>query len=153
VSYDSKADTLEHIFSVMGFLEAFSHEIQVRGLEHDTSKLKSPEKEAFDEFTPLLKSLTYGSAEYRETLRKMKPAIEHHYKNNTHHPEHYGEDGIRGMSLIDLIEMLCDWKAAGQRHTDDKGLIHSIEVNQKRFGYSDELKQILLNTAAEILGD
>lgn len=53
--------------------------------------------------------------------------------------------GIRGMSLFDLIEMLCDWKAATLRHNDGN-IRRSIELNQKRFGYSDELKQILLNT-------
>ena len=49
------------------------------------------------------------------------------------------------MNLIDVIEMLCDWKAATMRHADGD-IKKSIEINQKRFGYSDELKAILLNT-------
>lgn len=53
--------------------------------------------------------------------------------------------GIRGMSLLDVLEMLCDWKAATLRHKDGD-ILRSIEHNQKRFGYSDDLKQILLNT-------
>lgn len=55
------------------------------------------------------------------------------------------DKGILGMSLVDLIEMLCDWKAATLRHND--GCIRkSIDINQKRFGYSDELRAIFLNT-------
>ena len=49
------------------------------------------------------------------------------------------------MNLVDLIEMICDWKAASERHADGD-IYKSIEINQKRFGYSDELKQILKNT-------
>ena len=74
----------------------------------------------------------------------MKPALDHHYAVNSHHPEFYA-DGIRGMSLLDITEMLCDWKAAALRHADGN-ILKSIEINQKRFGYSDELKQILFNT-------
>jgi hypothetical protein len=76
---------------------------------------------------------------------RLKP-----YKGVTaiHHPEHYS-NGIQGMSLLDVIEMLCDWKAATMRHADGD-LSKSIEINQKRFGYSDELKSILINTAIEL---
>ena len=49
------------------------------------------------------------------------------------------------MNLVSILEMLCDWKAATLRYAD--GDIHkSIELNQKRFGYSDEFKQVFLNT-------
>ena len=49
------------------------------------------------------------------------------------------------MNLLDIIEMLCDWKAATKRHNNGN-IIKSIEQNQKRFRYSNELKQIFLNT-------
>jgi hypothetical protein len=79
----------------------------------------------------------------------MKPALERHYSKNSHHPEHH-EDGIKAMNLIDLIEMLADWKAATQRNKDGN-IFASIEKNQERFGYSDELKQIFVNTVKEFL--
>lgn len=147
--YDSRPDTLSHIARVGDLLGGIILELSARANEHDASKLVSPEREAFDEATPKLATLTYGSDEYRATLRGMKPTLIHHYANNSHHPEHHA-DGIRGMSLLDLIEMLCDWKAAGERHADNPGLAHSIEINQARFGYSDELKSILLSTVAAI---
>ena len=74
----------------------------------------------------------------------MKPALDSHYADNPHHPEHY-DNGIKDMDLVDLIEMICDWKSATLRHNDGD-IYKSIELNQKRFGYSDELKQIFKNT-------
>ena len=61
-----------------------------------------------------------------------------------HHPNYY-DDGIKGMDLVDIMEMVCDWKAASMRHNDGD-IDKSLEINQKRFGYSDELKQIMKNT-------
>ena len=49
------------------------------------------------------------------------------------------------MSLIDLLEMLCDWSAATKRH-DDGDILKSIEKNKTRFGLTDQLAQILRNT-------
>jgi len=75
-------------------------------------------------------------------------ALKHHYENNSHHPEHY-PNGINGMSLLDLIEMLADWKAAGMRHADGD-MQKSLEINKKRFGMSDQLAEIFQNTIKEL---
>src|SRR5690625_2942452 len=120
-----------------------------RSLDHDASKLKSPELEIFTEYTPKLKSSTYGSDEYKGFLKEMKVGLDHHYAKNSHHPEHY-TNGIRGMDLLDIIEMVCDWKAATMRH-DDGDIMKSIEINQKRFGMSDELTSIIRNTVKRYL--
>lgn len=147
---DSRIDTYQHIQTVQRFMDRIISNLMYRQREHDQSKLVSPEKEVFDEYTPKLATSTYGSDEYKSFLAAMKPALDHHYSVNSHHPEYY-ENGIKGMSLLDLVEMLCDWKAATMRHND--GCIRrSIEINQQRFGYSDELKQIFLNTLDEIEG-
>lgn len=148
MKYDSRPDTEAHIKTVQRYMERATAMLVRRSVDHDQSKLESPEREVFDEMTPKLAASTYGSDEYKGFLAAMKPALDHHYANNSHHPEHY-PDGIRGMSLLDVLEMLCDWKAATMRHNDGD-LRKSIEINQKRFGYSDELKRILLNTALEL---
>lgn len=147
MTYDSRPETYKHIHQVQERLANVILDLTTRMIKHDLSKLESPEKEVFDEFTPKLTGITYGSDEYRACLAKMRPAIEHHNAHNRHHPEHFGELGIRGMNLIDLVEMLCDWKAATLRHNDGD-ILRSIEINQARFGYSDDLKQIMLNTVA-----
>ena len=50
------------------------------------------------------------------------------------------------MTLIDIIEMFCDWKASTLRHNDGN-LLKSIEVNAERFNMDGQLTAILMNTA------
>lgn len=142
--YDSTADTTEHIRQVQLRLTNIIAALSERGWNHDNSKLEAPEKEAYDALTPRLAGLTYGSEEYRATLREMRPAIEHHYAHNSHHPEHY-DRGIAGMNLLDLVEMFCDWKAASLRHKDGD-FAASLQINKERFGISDQLMAILENS-------
>ena len=150
---DQRPKTREHIYQVKSLLTDVVSELVVRAKSHDQSKLESPEREIFDEYTPKLKETTYGSDEYKGYLKEMKVALDHHYANNRHHPEYFTPlvahlnviNETFAMNLIDVIEMLCDWKAATMRHADGD-IKKSIEINQKRFGYSDELKAILLNT-------
>ena len=146
--YDSTMDTAQHIAVVRKYMQRAREELAVRALVHDDSKLRDPEKSIFDEVTPKLKMMTYGSDEYKQSLKDMKPALDHHYKKNSHHPEHY-EKGIYGMSLLDLIEMLCDWKAASERHADGD-MMRSLELNKDRFFISDGLYEILVNTSREL---
>lgn len=147
---DSTEKTLEHIVSVQKKLRLFIDELELRAGEHDQSKLEEPEKSIFDIYTPKLRNTTYGSEEYKQYLKEMGKALEHHYQNNKHHPEHF-DNGINQMNLVDIVEMLCDWLAATERHADGN-IITSIEKNQERFGYNDDLKNILLNTVRGIFG-
>lgn len=57
--------------------------------------------------------------------------------------------GLDGMDLLDVLEMLCDWKAAGERHADGS-LAKSLEVNRERFGISPQLEKIMRNTAVSL---
>ena len=141
---DQTTKTIEHIINVRKYMSFTRDELIDRSVKHDQSKLESPEKEIFDEYTPKLSQVTYGSDEYKGYLKEMKIALDHHYLANRHHPEHF-ENGVNDMNLIDLIEMLCDWKAATLRH-EDGDINKSIEYNRKRFDISDQLTKILLNT-------
>ena len=142
--YDSKSDTIKHKVTVLKYGNILIHNLQTKIKSHDNSKLEDPEKSVFDKVTPALKTLTYGSEEYKAQLKEMDVALKHHYDMNPHHPEHY-KNGIKDMDLVDICEMICDWKAASERHNDGD-IMKSIEINQERFGYSDELKSILKNT-------
>ena len=145
MKYDSKKDTLAHIEKVQEFIGRFNSELNERGINHDSSKLSEEEKPYFDIYTPKLKDCTFGSDEYKNYLKELDVALRHHYRHNSHHPE-FHRNGIKDMSLVDIVEMLCDWKSATLRH-DNGDLIRSIEINQDRFKYSNELKQIMLNEA------
>jgi len=144
--YDSLKDTVDHINNVRSKLNKVIQDLLERMVNHDRTKTESPEKEGFDEFTPLLADTEYGSDRYWETLDAMEPVTSHHYAHNPHHPQYY-RDGIGGMNLMDLMEMLADWKSASERHASGN-LEKSIDINAERFGISEQLKQILLNTAS-----
>jgi hypothetical protein len=145
--YDSRVDNLLHIIEVQRNMRLVVEQLLERLVEHDQSKLVPPERELFDIYTGRLQGLNVGTPAYEENRRMMGPALAHHYRCNSHHPEHY-PNGILGMSLLDLIEMLCDWKASCMRSQTPRDVRQSIEELQSRFKYSDELKQIFLNTVA-----
>ena len=142
---ECQVETMKHIENVRKYIKVCTDELTERGIEHDRLKMESPEVEVFAEYTPKLADSTYGSEEYKEFLKGMSVAVEHHYANYRHHPEHF-ENGMMDMTLVDIMELLCDWKASTLRHKDGN-LLRSIEINQERFGYDDQLKQLLVNTA------
>lgn len=143
--YDSREDTEAHITSVARHLILLVGELYKRATFHDESKLFEPEKPVFDEVTPKLKELTYGSDEYKEQLAAMGTALQHHYAHNRHHPEHF-LDGVNNMTLVDLVEMFCDWCAATFRHNDGN-ILRSIEQNTERFKLDPMVATIFRNTA------
>lgn len=196
---DSRPDTLEHIDKVRARMQEVISNLTIRASGHDRSKLQEPEKSAYDALMDFKSSheMVYGSPEYAEGLKILGPALDHHYANNSHHPQFWTwplpgskeeeeiavlrhdievleslppqtEDGlelrviarlkhdlavlespINAMSLLDSAEMLADHKAAGGRYKDGS-IAQSMEVNRKRFGYSDQLYHIFWNTIREL---
>lgn len=144
-NFKCQIETIKHIGKVQELGIIFIRELRKRLLKHDISKLESPEAEIFSEYTPKLSNTTYGSEEYKQYLKEMDTALSHHYKCNRHHPEHF-KNGIDDMTLVDIIEMFCDWKASSLRHNDDN-FIDSMDINADRFNMSPQLKQIFINTA------
>ncbi len=175
---DSKSATLEHISNVNRIGAKFVVALKNRLIVHDKSKLRQPEKKYLDLHTVSLYGSTYMSDEYKKTLQEMSPGLKHHYSHNDHHPQFFKQwvcatclgkyigpelpdtcscgdnrftvlPDIFQMSILAITEMLIDWCAAVERHADGD-ILTSIEKNQKRFGYGDELKQILINTVKEM---
>lgn len=147
---DSRPDTVAHIERVQTLIQTAISNLATRATVHDLSKLQEPEKSAFDRLKALsLSGMAYGSEEYRSCLRAEKPAIEHHYKANSHHPEFYA-NGIDGMSLLDVLEMLIDWKAATERMKNGGDIRASLVINRDRFKISPQLESILANTVKEL---
>lgn len=145
MTYDSRPETFMHSQRVGELVIHIVKELLGRATCHDRSKTLPPEVDTFDEFTPKLKHSTYGSDEYRGYLEAMGEGLAHHYAHNRHHPEHF-PNGINDMTLVDLVEMLADWKAATERHADGD-LARSLEIQRERFDISDQLAGILRNTA------
>ncbi len=143
--YDSRPDTEAHARRVAQLMVGLIAEMAQRAAVHDWSKTQDPELATFNEYTPKLKNSTYGSDEYKGFLEGMGEGLAHHYAHNRHHPEHF-ENGVGDMTLVDVMEMLCDWKAATERHADGS-LRKSLLIQQERFGFETQLAQVLWNTA------
>lgn len=139
--YDCTKDVNKHQDVVKHFMKEVWFDLLGRMNKHDKSKLESPEKGMFDIFTPKLKEFEFGSDEYKQALIDMGEALKHHYAFNRHHPEHF-DNGIDGMNLLDLVEMVCDWQAAAYI----KGNEIDMEYLSKRFDLSEQLSNVIRNT-------
>lgn len=142
---DSTKDTEEHRRNIMLNVQDFCNKITLRAAKHDLSKLESPEKEGFDKSGVRLEDLTYNSKEYQASLVALSTTLEHHYKHNDHHPQHY-QNGVAGMNLYSLVEMYEDWKASSKR-TKDGDIVKSVTSNIGKFNIDEQLASILMNTA------
>lgn len=140
---DYLAALYEHTSRVQLNIINIIFELRNRALKHDQSKL-DPEQ------ADIMKAsfnVDYGTPEYEAERLRIKPALDDHYAKERHHPEHF-ENGILGMTLVDLIEMLCDWEAATHRRPADT-IVKSLEYNRTRFNMPDALYIILKNTIEE----
>ncbi len=152
VSFDSRPETHDHIAKVAKNIDRAVIQLFARADSHDASKLVEPELSGWDSCVGKLATLEYGTEEYADALVELAPTLEHHYAANDHHPDHYPNDDVSGMSALALIEMVCDWKAASERTKQVEGVsfLDNLGVNQVRFGYSDDVARIILNTAREL---
>ena len=137
--------TLEHVRRVGILMNQCIANLMHRVVVHDASKFDVQEFDSVAEATKNLHSLTFGSKEHTDQLAMLDKWISIHYSKNSHHPQYY-ENGIDGMDLLDLVEMLSDWKAATERHHDGN-LDKSFNINRGKFNISPQLESILRNTA------
>jgi len=137
-------DTRRHISDVQARGETFISILADELSRHDESKLDDFEADIFAEHYDSLFLYEYGTPEYKENMKKLKPAIKHHHTLNPHHPEHYS-DGVNGMDLIQLVAMYLDWSSACTR-TSGGSLLNSIEVGKTKYAMSDQLVDIFTRT-------
>lgn len=139
---------ITHKYWVAHYLFKIIFQLVGRAIVHDFSKFSWIETKGFSSVVRKLRNTSYHTPEYKDNLNKIRPAIDHHRKNNSHHPEFYTNE-IDGMSALDLLEMICDWKAASKRHKDGD-VWKSLDINQERFGYSDDVKKVLERIMVDI---
>lgn len=148
--YDSKQDTMEHKKQVSAIMQIVIDNLTKRMNDHDNSKLSSPEKEKYDECIPLIKQTVFGTPEYKDAVSKLGDALGHHYRNNDHHPEYHGEHGVIAMDLLQLIEMICDWRASAKR--DNRDWIESFHYCcDEKYHIQEPLKRVLFTTIMRYL--
>lgn len=138
--------TQSHVDRVRALLYGAASTLSARGDVHDASKLEDVELEPLARMQMVIDregQAPYGSAEYKRRTAMLGPMLDHHYANNSHHPEHY-ENGVEGMDLFDVIEMFFDWKAASERGEESA---MNLTAACERFRVSPQLEAIFRNTA------
>lgn len=113
LAFLSHKDTMVHRHCLLGLGRiCIIMPLLERLIIHDESKLHDPEIDTFAKLikTPL-NTYEYMSDEYKGALSELGEALTHHYENNRHHPE-YHKNGIADMNILDIIEMLLDWKVS-----------------------------------------
>lgn len=139
----------KHKWRVFQLMSKMSQEVMSRGNLHDNSKFEPEELPYYVAATEDFEKYPFGTDGYKKAKDSLGSAVIHHYQHNRHHPEHFS-DGVKGMNLIDLLEMLCDWKSATQNHPDKPGdMRKSLEWATEKYKISPELAQILYNTARD----
>ncbi len=103
------ARILQHISMVQTLLRKVASRLLERADLHDLSKLTEDELGGMVRIS----QNKFGSPEYVDAL--STPVVKLHWSRNSHHPEHYTR-GFRDMHTLDVIEMVCDWKATNILH-------------------------------------
>ena len=140
-------DTQEHIRAVHNNIETIAIDLVTRGNAHDRSKFEEVElgplaemKEVEDREGPV----EFGTPEYSARTAMLGDMWKHHVEHNDHHPEHF-QNGIAGMNLMQIVEMLCDWQAASEQRDPSKTM--NITFCVEKYGISADARAILSNTA------
>lgn len=141
-------DYIQHVQWVSEGIGWMINKLLHRMLTHDRTKVEEPELSIYAEIVPGFRGLEYGTQAHKDHGDKLGPAWAHHVEHNKHHPEHF-PDGINNMTLIDLVEMVCDWRAASLRN----GYFDyetSVEVFAKKFANDSQLISVIRNTCREL---
>lgn len=133
----------EHISRVRRHISTFIQLLIRRAENHDKSKLEEPELSWWKEMDKEPR-YPYGSEEYKQKIKRWNKVFKHHYQYNRHHPEHY-EYGVSEMTLIDIVEMMCDWLGYKDTTTVTEAL-KVCDEQMARYDISEELRQVIFNT-------
>jgi pterin-4a-carbinolamine dehydratase len=138
---------IRHITLVQSHMRRIAAELQRRALVHDLSKWTLDEFGGFVLLNEADKKYGYGSDKYKAALKAVN-AVGLHTSRNSHHPEFHPE-GVDGMGLFDLIEMICDWLAASEVY-GTTSLEQSLQMSIERFGL-DEKQALVVRLIVEAL--
>ena len=129
---------MRHCLNLKQALGKVISNLQDRSDSHDYSKLEDDEFDAVIHYQKL-DGLEYGSEEYKEKMNEIRPFTakgwDLHIKRNSHHPEHH--NNIDDMGLLDIIEMVCDWKAANATYnTSEQSFRDAAKVCIEKYGFN-----------------
>ena len=110
----------------------YANKLRNRAVVHDNSKISNEEE---------LRALAFiinDKSSMQDPNVKISPlvreAIKIHWKNNSHHPEHY--ESYLDMSKLDIMEMCCDWHARSMQYKTN--FLEFVKKRQEeRFHFPD----------------
>ena len=106
-------DQIQHVQTFQALLFEWVQRLVISAIEHDTSKWSDKEYDAFVAARDSLRGSKNGQdAEYQKNYQSE--AIQHHVKNNPHHPE-YWDARNEPMPLHEIIAMFFDWYSRCQQ--------------------------------------
>ncbi len=134
--------------------QQFAEFLRQRAVSHDASKFKEPE------LTPRIWAAEFsrcmGNGEpfdYPPGMDARLAAAEQlHLRVNSHHPEYHSQPDA--MSIVDVIEMVCDWTAMAQARNECQGSARCwAEKCIGRVYLFGEEKRVLIYQIIDILGE
>jgi len=100
-----------------------------------------------------------SSPEYIKSLELVTSSLDYHFQANSHHPEHFMlidnqffglGASVEGMPLLDVIEMLCDWKANSVSRSPGESFASIIRIQKEKYNITEAFASSLLITAYEL---
>ena len=148
----TKQTIKKHIAHVQDCFRSIINHLSIRAHFHDMSKLMDDEFNGFIHFERLDPNLEYGSPAYKEAFKEIEhhvqEAIKLHHSRNDHHPEYH--DNVQSMNFLQILEMVCDWKAACQSYSDSGSFRRSVEIGKQKYDFSKE-QLWLIDQVADLL--
>lgn len=135
---------LKHKENVRKRLTVLAQQLLQRAEEHDNSKLQSPEVDWLIEMDKEPRYI-YGSPEYLEKKNRWQKFFDHHYEENSHHPEHFKDLGVLGMNLTDLCEYIVDISSYYE-DLHPQEVFDLLDKQAIRFDLDFQLTEVLKNT-------
>lgn len=145
----SRQDTLRHIQAVQTNMDEMIALLRARSNKHDLSKLQEPEMTGYAGLHADMRGVSYGTPEYAAVIERYRSTVEHHYNHNDHHPQHHAA-GVAGMSMLMLLEMLADWKAAAEQRDTGGSLSRSLDHYEQQPACDRTIARLLRQTAEEL---
>lgn len=134
----------EHKLKVCYLMNWIGALISGRAMTHDNSKTTDEEYKYYKMVNNVNRNDFKTYEAYMDYIKPtLNKGLKHHYENNRHHPEHF-DNGVDDMNIVDIIEMMVDWKASIEQN--GKNLYEEVEYNFKKYNISEQLQKIILNT-------
>ncbi len=133
-----------------GFMGVEPELLDVRASNHDLSKYDEIERLAYIwlgwKYLNHAIDQTYG----RDIEEAIRIGRRQHFEKNAHHPEYHSD--VNQMTLLDLIEMVCDWTAIAQENGTKVSSCYfwaSLNLGQ-RWTFDSERKNLIFKIIAEL---